>query len=85
MAENVKLGQAEKTRMPLSGQKEFIIDIEPDGSVIVDGFNMAGECHELIDHIVASLGEIEYTEDKEDFNKKQPIVTKGKTGVTINE
>ena len=82
MAENVKLGQAEESRKPISGNKEIIIDIEPDGTVIFEGFNMTKECHEITKHLEEVLGQIEYTEDKEDFGKKQPIISKGKIGVT---
>jgi hypothetical protein len=83
MAKKMKLGQAEKSRQPISGQKEVIIDIEPDGTVIVEGYGMTNECHEITGQLEAALGSVEYSEDKDDFGKKQPIVKKKKTGVTM--
>jgi len=81
MAEKTKLDQ--KTRKPLStGQKEIVIDVEVDGNVVMEGFDLHDSCHDITKELENEIGEVIQSENKDDYYKKQPIVKKNKTGVT---
>ena len=57
--------------------REFVIDIEPDGKVTIEGKGFEGaECKALSKDIEAHLGDVQKVVEKAEFKRGRPMLRK---------